>query len=100
MANVPVTQTTAAPFIPEMWGNIAVGKIAGTLMLGQIANRDFANNPAVVGDIVNVPVLGAITSALLSSGSDIEAQAPSDSTIQVVVDKHRIAAFVVPSDVV
>lgn len=99
MADTSVTQTTAAPFIPELWGNMALGKVAGTLMLGSIVNRNWANAPANVGDIVNVPVRGAITSALLTSGAAMEAQAPSDTSIQVTVDKHRYASFKVPADV-
>jgi hypothetical protein len=99
MADARVTTTTAAPHIPEEWGNRIVGKIAGTLMLGQVVSRDFANSPSNVGDIVNVPVLGAITSALKASGAAIEAQAPADSSIQVVLDKHRLSSFAVPSEV-
>lgn len=94
-----VTQTTAAPFIPELWGNIALGKVAGTLVLGNLVNRNFANFPAQVGDIVNVPVRGAITSALKASGAALAYQAPADSTIQVQINKHRVAPFQVPTDV-
>lgn len=99
MADVPVTTTTAAPFIPEVWGQKAVGKIAGTLALGNAVARDFADAAQQVGDIVNVPVLGAITSGLKSSGGDLEAQAPSDATIQVTLNKHRYASFMVPDEV-
>lgn len=99
MADARVTTTTAAPHIPEMWGTTIVGKIAGTLMLGSIVNRNFADVAQNVGDIVNVPVRGAITTALKASGGVIEAQAPADSTIQVALNKHRVASFAVPSEV-
>jgi hypothetical protein len=99
MADARVTTTTAAPHIPELWGNTILGKIAGTLILGNIVNRNFANAPGNVGDIVNVPVRGAITSALKTSGAALEAQAPSDTSIQVTLDKHRYASFAVPSEV-
>lgn len=99
MADTRVTTTTAAPFIPELWGQKAVGKIAGTLMLGNAVNRDFATFPQEVGDIINVPVIGAITSALKTSGVDLDAQAPTDATIQVTLNKHRYASFMVPDEV-
>lgn len=99
MADARVTTTTAAPFIPEVWGATAVGAIAGTLRLGQAVNRDFAMFPQELGDIVNVPVRGAITSALKTSGAALEAQAPSDTSIQVALNKHRYASFAVPDEV-
>lgn len=99
MPDARVTTITAAPHIPEVWGTTIIGKIAGTLMLGSVVNRNFANFPGNVGDIVNVPVRGAITTALKSTGGVIEAQAPSDSTVQVALNKHRVASFAVPSEV-
>lgn len=99
MADTPVTTTTAAPFIPEIWGQKAVGKLAGTLMLGNVVARDFVDAAQEVGDIVNVPVVGAITSGLKTSGGDLEAQAPADATVQVVLNKHRYSSFMVPDEV-
>lgn len=99
MPDARVTQTTAAPFIPEIWGNMIVGKIAGTLILGSVVNRNFADAPQAVGDIVNVPVRGALTVQDKASGAVVEAQAPADATVQVLLNKHKVVSFAVPSDV-
>jgi hypothetical protein len=88
-----ITPTNAAPFIPEVWGNMALGRLAGNLVLAGLVNRDWADIPGQQGDILNIPKRGAVTVAQKALDTDLVFQAPAASTIQVVLDRHYAAGF-------
>jgi hypothetical protein len=93
MANV--TKTTAAPFIPQEWASRALGKLAGNLQIASVANRNWQEEFKGLGDTCNVPVRGAITVADKVAGTPVTPQAPADATIQVVLNRHKVASFLV-----
>lgn len=90
-----VTVTSAAPFIPEVWASKALGALAGNLMIAQVANRNWENEFQGKGDIINIPVRGAVSVASKVAGTPVTPQAPADATIQVVLDSHYVASFLV-----
>lgn len=90
-----VTTTTAAPFIPELWAGKALGALAGNLMIARLASRNWEDEFKGIGDTCNVPVRGAVTVAQKVAGTPVTPQAPADSTIQVVLDSHWVASFLV-----
>lgn len=90
-----VTPTTAAPFIPEVWASKALGRLKGNLMIARVATRNWENEFQGVGDIINIPVRGAITVAAKVPGTPVTPQAPADSTTQVALNNHYVASFLV-----
>lgn len=94
MANI-VASSEAAAFIPEIWAASALGALKSNTVMAQLVNRNYESEIAQRGDIVNVPVRGALTVNDKAEDTAVTLQTPAASTVQVVLDKHKEVSFLV-----
>ncbi|HXS93178.1 MAG TPA: P22 phage major capsid protein family protein [Candidatus Limnocylindrales bacterium] len=94
-----IVDANLASQLVTLYAAQAVDALQPALVMGNLINRAYDNNPGSVGNTVNVPVPvapGGFTSANLAEGSTVSFQAPNISTAQLVVNKHRTAAITIP----
>lgn len=93
MANITVTE--AAAFIPEIWAATALGALKANTVMAQLVNRDFQNDVARFGDIVNIAKRGTLVVNNKLANTPVTLQTPTATTIQVALNKHKEISFLV-----
>lgn len=93
MANITVTE--GAAFIPELWGNRALGKLPAYLNLAQTVDKDFSFDSANAGDTLHIPKRGTIVANAKVANTDVTAQTPSATTVDVSLNEHWEVTFLV-----
>jgi len=68
----------------------------GTLVMGNLVNRDFEPTLAQGGDTVNVPIPPTLVANNLAEGNAVQLQNPSLGNAQIVLNTHAEATFQVP----
>jgi hypothetical protein len=93
MANITVTE--AANFIPEIWAANALGALKANTVMARLVNRNYENEVAQMGDIVHVPVRGALSVNDKTANAVYTLQTPSASVVNVTLNKHKEISFLV-----
>lgn len=93
MANI--TTTEAANFIPEIWAANALGALKANTVMARLVNRNYENAVAQMGDIVHVPVRGALSVNDKAANTGVTLQTPSASVVNVTLNKHKEVTFLV-----
>jgi len=91
MANVTVT--SAANFIPEIWATRALEILRANMVMAKLVSRDSELAAFNVGDILNIPIPGTFVANDKAANTAVTLQVPTDSTVQVALDKHKEASF-------
>jgi hypothetical protein len=97
MANVTVT--SAANFIPEIWANLALEALRNRLVLANLVTRDTALGEFTQGDILHIPVPGTFTANNKVANTNVTLQVPTDSVIDVTLNKHKEVSFLIEDPV-
>ena len=85
--------------IPEVWANKALGYLPNYLNLVKTVTVDFdADEIKRYGDIINLPVRGALTVNDKDANSDVTRQTPSDDSVTLTLSNHKEITFS-PEDV-
>ena len=92
MANGNITTTTAANFIPEIWSKDAKIAVEANLVLAKRVNRQFESE-LQVGDTLHIPDVSNMSVSDKSAGTDVTFETITEGETQVVINKHKYAAF-------
>lgn len=84
-----LTTTTNAPFIPVIVANQALGRLGNYLNLGRTVSKDSDLTSVQVGETINVPVRGAVSTNELAQNGDVTVQTPTSSTVAVTLNHHK-----------
>ncbi len=90
-----VTVTSAANFIPEIWANRALEILRANMVMSKLVLRDSDVANFQVGDTLNIPIPGTFVANNKTAGGAVSLQQPTDGTVQVVLDKHKEASFLI-----
>ena len=93
MANVTVTSATQ--FIPEIWANTALLALKNRIVLANFVTRDTDIAPFTQGDILHIPVPGTFVANNKVANTNVTLQVPTDSNIDVTLNKHKEVSFLV-----
>lgn len=93
MANVTVTSATQ--FIPEIWANQALLALRNRIVLANFVTKDTDIAPFTEGDILHIPVPGTFTANNKVANTNVTLQVPTDSNIDVTLNKHKEVSFLV-----
>jgi hypothetical protein len=93
MANVTVT--SAANFIPEIWANQALLALKNRLVLANFVTTDSDIAPFTQGDILHLAVPGTFTANNKVANTNVTLQVPTDSVIDVTLNKHKEVSFLI-----
>lgn len=93
MANITVSSVDAA--IPEFWSATALGALKANTVMAQLVNRDFDNEVATAGDIVNVTSRGALSVNDKAADTVVTLQTPSNTKTAITLNKHKEVSFLI-----
>lgn len=89
MADTLATATTHATWIPEVWSKEMIVARESVLILANIVDR-FDFDVASFGDIIHVPNLSNLTGGNISTSTGLlDAESPTESEIQITIDKWK-----------
>ena len=97
MANVTVTSATQ--FIPEVWANMALEALRNRIVLANLVTRDSELASFTYGDILHIPVPGTFVANNKVANANVTLQVPTDSNIDVTLNKHKEVSFLVEDPV-
>lgn len=97
MANIGVSE--ADGFIPEIWLNVALGRLKAFLTLQRVImkDRDVQAGAFQVGDTLHLPKRGTLTVNDKAANTNYTPQTPSASTVDLTLNKHKEVTFIVES---
>lgn len=78
-----------APFIPTVVANQVIGALGSYLSLGRTVAKDSELTTQQVGETINVPKRGAISSNSLAENGEVTLQQPQATTVPVTLDHHQ-----------
>lgn len=87
--------TAAADFIPEIVANRALEVLRNQIVVARLVARDSEYVSARVGQKISVPFVGAVTANPKAAGSAVTLQAPSNSAVEITLDKHYETSFLI-----
>lgn len=90
---MPITTTQVADATPQFWAAQAIGALSANLVMANLINRDATPEIAKAGDTINVTKRGALTVKNKNAGVDVAADSPANTSVQVVLDKHKYVAW-------
>lgn len=92
MANITTAEiTTLATIVSAR----ALGKLKGATVLARVVSRNYDGEVASRGKIVSIPVRGALSVNDKAANTAVTLQSPSDSAINVTLNKHKEVSFLV-----
>lgn len=98
MANAPITSSIATESIPEIWIADALQPFRSNIVLARGVYKNAEIDPKgyfTKGDIAHIRKPGTFTVGDKSEGSDVTLQQPTDTHIDVTLNKHKYVAVVI-----
>ena len=92
MANITQAEITT---LATMVAAGSLGKLKSNTVLARIVNRDYDSEVAQRGKTVQIPVRGALTVNDKAANGNVTLQAPSDSSVNVTLNKHKEVSFLI-----
>lgn len=89
-----MTVTTGAAFIPEIWSLEVIEAVKSKLVLANLVWR-FDKDVMKFGDTVHVPSVSNLVANDKVAGVDVQPQAPTESTVDISINKHKESSFYV-----
>lgn len=91
-----ITSANLANAIVKLIAADALPALMGTLIMGNLVNRDFEPVLANTGDTVNVPIPPTLVANNLAEGGNVQTQNPNLGNAAIVLDTHAEATFQIP----
>jgi len=100
MANTNITTSQASGFIPEVWLNVALGRLRNYLTIQKCVTRDTdldSTQKFNVGQTLHLPKRGSLSVNDKAENQNYTVQNPSSSTVDLTLNKHKEVTFGVES---
>lgn len=91
-----ITSANAAQAIVKLVAAEALAPLVGSLVMGNIVNRDFEPTLAQAGDTVNIPIPPVLTTNNIAEAGTVTSQNPSLGNAQIILNQHIEATFQIP----
>jgi N4-gp56 family major capsid protein len=92
MANM--TPTTQAVFIPEVWSKKVLKAVEDRLVVAGLVTR-LDGDVKGRGDIIHIPNVSNLVANAKVSGSEIQLQAPTETSVPLAIDQYVESSFLV-----
>jgi len=89
-----INATNHADFIPEIWAAQALGYLKANTVMAPLVNRDYSDEIAADGNVVNIPARGALTVRTKAAGGTVSSDTPT-GTSQPITMTHKYVSFLV-----
>lgn len=91
-----ITSQNAAQAIVKLIATEALEALEGTMIMGQLVNRDFEAVLANAGDTVNVPMGPYLSANNMAEGGTLTPQAASLGSASITLNCHVESSFAIP----
>src|ERR1700732_4886743 len=91
-----ITSANVANAIVKLVAADALPALVGTLVMGNLVNRDYEPTLAQAGDTVNVPIPPIMVANNIIEGGTVQTQNPNLGNAQIVLNTHVEATFQIP----
>lgn len=91
-----ITSANVAQAIVKLVAAKALAPLVGTLVMGNLVNRDYEPSLAQSGDTVNIPIPPVLTANNIAEAGTVLTQNPSLGNAQIVLNTHVEATFQIP----
>ena len=88
----PISPTTAAVFIPEVWSAEILRETEANLVFADKVKR-YDGDVAQFGDIIHIPNLSNLTANNKTVGESVTVQAPTEVEKTITINLHKEASF-------
>jgi hypothetical protein len=95
MAN-EITSANVATAIVKLVASQFLQPVVGSLVMGNLVNRNYESTLAAAGDVVNVPIAPNMTANNIAEAGSVTNQQKVLGNAQVVLNRHIEASFAVP----
>lgn len=92
MASTNIGATQTANYTPELWRLGATDAVEYKQVIAKRVNRDFEGDIKDMGDAVNIPSMSNFTAVDKTTNVDLEAEAFTHPTQQLLINKHKAVA--------
>jgi hypothetical protein len=82
-------------FIPEVWAMEGLAILEENMVMARLVHRDFSNDVANFGDVVNTRRPGTFRSQRKTDSDSVTAQDASSTNVRVPLDQHHYVTFVI-----
>lgn len=82
-------------FIPEKWAMEGLAILEENMVMARLVHRDFSNDVANFGDVVNTRRPGTFRSQRKTDSDSVTAQDASATNVRVPLDQHHYVTFVI-----
>lgn len=93
MANI--TSTSLNDSIATIIAAEVLGYLEANCVLARLVRRDFSDEIATKGQVVQIPVAGTLTVNDKAADAVITLQAPADDKVSVTLNKHKEVSFLI-----
>jgi len=90
-----INSTSAAPFIPSIWANIALEILRNNIQLAPRVTKDTDLATFQVGSTLHIPYPGTLVANDKAQGSPVTLQTPTSTDTTVTLNKHKEATILV-----
>src|SRR5436190_19404606 len=91
-----ITSSNVAQAIVKLVAADALPALMGSLVMGNLVNRDYEPTLAQAGDTINVPIPPTLTANNIAEGGTVTTQNPNLGNAQIVLNTHAEATFLIP----
>jgi hypothetical protein len=91
-----ITSANVANAIVKLVAADALPALVGSLIMGNLVNRDYEPVLANAGDTVNVPLPPTMTANNILEAGSVQTQNPNLGNAPIVLNKHKEATFKIP----
>lgn len=92
---VPCYSNDNDAFIPELWANESLAILMENMVMGQLVHRDFSDEVASFGDVVNTRRPGEFRAQRKTDADEVVSQDASATNVQVPLNQHSYVTFVI-----
>ena len=85
--------TTETNLIPTLVASETLGALMANVSLVGLVNRDYDDDVATEGQVVQVGIRGALSVNAKAEGSDVTINAPTSTKVDVTLDQHNEVTF-------
>src|SRR6202034_301060 len=91
-----ITSANVANAIVKLVAADALPALVGSLVMGNLVNRDYEPVLAQAGDTVNIPIAPVLVANNIAEGGSVQPQNPNLGNAQIVLNTHVEASFQIP----
>lgn len=82
-------------FVPEIWAQESLMVLENNMLAANLVHRDFENEIASFGDVVNTRRPGSFTATRKGNADDVTDQDASSTNVAVPLDQHLHTTFII-----